>query len=239
MGWIRNHRPGNDGGAGNTLEDLLGIKENNLPIADTKEWELKTQKTKENYITLFHMDPYPRGTPNIVTDILLPKYGWKHKTILREMSFRATLSAPQYTDRGFKVKVNKTNQKVLISFDYSKVGDRHAEWLERVISLAGNGEINPQPFWSFDMLEEKIEKKNKNTCFVRAEKRVVGGHEEFLFNNVWMLKDLSFNLFIQAIENGDILIDFDARTHHNHGTKFRTADMDALTELYSSARKVV
>jgi hypothetical protein len=29
-GWVCNARPGNAGGVGNTLEDLLGIKENNL-----------------------------------------------------------------------------------------------------------------------------------------------------------------------------------------------------------------
>ncbi len=31
-GWIKNARYGNCGGVGNTLEDLLGIKENNLPL---------------------------------------------------------------------------------------------------------------------------------------------------------------------------------------------------------------
>jgi len=44
MGWIANHRRGNSGGIGNTLEDLLGIKENNLPIPNAAEWELKTQR---------------------------------------------------------------------------------------------------------------------------------------------------------------------------------------------------
>lgn len=32
QGWIENQRHGNQGGIGNTLEDLLGIEENNLPI---------------------------------------------------------------------------------------------------------------------------------------------------------------------------------------------------------------
>ena len=32
MGWVPNIRHGNHGGIGNTLEQLLGIKENNLPI---------------------------------------------------------------------------------------------------------------------------------------------------------------------------------------------------------------
>ena len=30
MGWIENARHGNQGGIGNTLEDLLGIEENNF-----------------------------------------------------------------------------------------------------------------------------------------------------------------------------------------------------------------
>ena len=46
MGWTKNTRPGNVGGIGNTLEDLLGIKENNLPIPNAAEWELKCQRSK-------------------------------------------------------------------------------------------------------------------------------------------------------------------------------------------------
>ncbi len=44
MGWVPNARIGNSGGIGNTLEDLLGIQENNLPIPNAsvaekhKEW---------------------------------------------------------------------------------------------------------------------------------------------------------------------------------------------------------
>jgi hypothetical protein len=43
-GWIPNARQGNVGGIGNTLEDLLGIQENNLPIPNAAEWELKCQR---------------------------------------------------------------------------------------------------------------------------------------------------------------------------------------------------
>jgi hypothetical protein len=43
-GWIENSRPKNVGGVGNTIENLLGIEENNLPIPNASEWELKTYK---------------------------------------------------------------------------------------------------------------------------------------------------------------------------------------------------
>ena len=40
-------------------------------------------------------------------------------------------------------------------------------------------------------------------------------------HNMCLLKYLSFEKFLTCIEEGAILIDFDARTGHNHGTKFR------------------
>ena len=57
-GWIDNARHGNHGGIGNTLEDLLGIEENNLPIPNAAEWELKTQRLNTSSLTtLFHIEP--------------------------------------------------------------------------------------------------------------------------------------------------------------------------------------
>lgn len=75
-GWIKNARKGNDGGIGNTLEDLLGIEENNLPVPNAAEWELKTQRLKTSSLTtLFHSEPSPRAI-KFVPSMLLPKYGW-------------------------------------------------------------------------------------------------------------------------------------------------------------------
>ena len=92
LGWIPNARQGNHGGVGNTLEDLLGIKENNLPIPNASEWELKTQRLNSSSLTtLFHLEPSPRAI-GFVSQVLLPKYGWAHqeagkKYSKKEMSF--------------------------------------------------------------------------------------------------------------------------------------------------------
>ncbi len=51
QGFIRNKRRNNHGGVGNTLEDLLGIEENNLPLPNAAEWELKTQKLGTSALT--------------------------------------------------------------------------------------------------------------------------------------------------------------------------------------------
>lgn len=76
MGYIRNARPGNVGGIGNTVEDLLGITENNLPIPNASEWELKCQRIDSHSLTtLFHMEPSPTAL-RLVPSLLLPNYGW-------------------------------------------------------------------------------------------------------------------------------------------------------------------
>jgi hypothetical protein len=60
QGWIESARQGNAGGVGNTLEDLLGIEENNLPIPNAAEWELKCQRLQTTSLTtLFHVEPSP------------------------------------------------------------------------------------------------------------------------------------------------------------------------------------
>jgi len=93
----------NDGAVGNTLETLLGIKENNLPIPNAREWELKGQRSHtQSLITLKHSEPSPRASC-IVPQILLPKYGWRHEEAGKkypktEMSFRSTTSATNFTN---------------------------------------------------------------------------------------------------------------------------------------------
>src|SRR3989304_1517354 len=130
-GWIPNGRFGNHGGIGNTLEDYLGIKENNLPIPNAAEWELKSQRLNTSSLTtLFHIEPSPRAV-KFVPQILLLKYGWKHqesgkKYSKKEMSFRQTIHGLSRSDRGFMVKIDRENKKVLISFDHKKVSARHS-----------------------------------------------------------------------------------------------------------------
>ena len=62
QGWIPSLRPLNAGGIGNTIDARLGIAENNLPIADTAQWEIKTHRVgSASLLTLFHTEPEPRG----------------------------------------------------------------------------------------------------------------------------------------------------------------------------------
>ena len=226
MGFIPNARHGNSGGIGNTLEDLLGIEENNLPIPNAAEWELKTQRLNSSSLTtLFHTEPSPRAI-RFVPQILLPKYGWAHQEAGRrypagEMSFRQTIHGQARSDRGFKVIIDRGERKVLISFDANSVDERHRAWLKQVKMRVGLDELNPQPYWGFDDLEHKAGTKLLNAFYVQAEVRKDNGNEYYHYSKVMMLQQFSFKGFLRALEEGKLEIDFDARTGHNHGTKFR------------------
>jgi hypothetical protein len=237
QGWIPNARPGNVGGIGNTLEDLLGITENNLPIPNTAEWELKCQRIDTSSLTtLFHMEPSPRAI-RFVPNILLPLYGWKHKAIPGEMSFRQTINGLSRTDRGFKVIIDRSVNKVLISFDSHAVDNRHHYWLKSVERRTGLGELKPQPYWGFDDLFHKAGTKLLNCFYVRAQVKKERGEEYFWYKQIMILQKFSFDKFLKAIESGFILVDFDARSGHNHGTKFRLRQ-DKLPDLYEAISSI-
>ncbi len=242
-GWIENARHGNAGGIGNTLEDLLEIEENNLPIPNAAEWELKAQRMNTSSLTtMFHIEPSPRAV-KFVPQVLLNNYGWAHEEAGKkypesEMSFRQTIHGNTCSDRGFKVKIDRDERKILISFDRSKVADKHERWLEQVGQMAGLEELNPQPYWGFDDLANKAGTKMLNCFYVRAAVKKENGREFYHYNSVMMLQKFSFEKFLAQLENGNILIDFDARTGHNHGTKFRMRQ-NCLPNLYETVKVIL
>lgn len=244
MGWIPNARHGNNGGVGNTLEDLLGIEENNLPIPNAAEWELKSQrKNTSSLTTLTHLEPSPRAL-KFVSSILLPNYGWKHQQAGKkypdnEMSFRMTIHGLSRSDRGFIVKVDREQRKVLVSFDSTVTATKHEKWLREVEQRMGHiGEFEPQPYWGFDDLMHKAGTKLLNCFYVQADVKKEGGKEFFRYSKVLMLQTFSFDGFLNELEKGNVLVDFDARTGHNHGTKFRLRQ-NCMPNLYEKSTIVI
>ncbi len=59
MGWVTTHRPGNTG-IGKTLEDLLGIAENNFQEPDFGEYELKASRVNNIPLRTNGEDVFPR-----------------------------------------------------------------------------------------------------------------------------------------------------------------------------------
>ena len=172
---------------------------------------------------------------------MLLNYGWQHKEAGKkypenEMSFRQTIHGLSASDRGFQVIIDRANSKVLISFDRSKVA--HNKWLKSVEKRAGLGQLEPQPYWGFDDLSNKAGTKLLNCFYVQAEVKKEGDKEFYKYSKVTMLQKFNFEGFLDQIEKGNILVDFDARTGHNHGTKFRMRQ-NCLPALYQKSTIII
>jgi len=77
-----------------------------------------------------------------------------------------------------------------------------------------------------------------NCFYVVADCKVENNHEYFKYKSLLILSGFSFNKFLECIENGTVLIDFDARTGHNHGTKFRIRQ-GSWANLYTNVKKIL
>ena len=236
MGWIKNQRPGNAGGVGNTLEDLLDVAENNLQLPDFGDWELKSQRAETgSLLTLFHSEPLPRNA-RIVPRVLLPLYGWPHQEAgttypANERSFRQTINATAVSDRGFTVNIDWAEECIFVSFDFSMIDSRHSVWRDFIRRGVGIGDIDPHPYWTFSDIYKKLSTKLNNLMYVKAETKRINGEEFFKYNEIEAYVDPTLDRFLSLVEEGYIYVDFDARTGHNHGTKFRIRP-SAKTDLY-------
>lgn len=92
-------------------------------------------------------------------------------------------------------------------------------------------ELEPQPYWGFDDLASKAGTKLLNCFYVQADVKKENGDEFYQYKKLMMLQKFNFDGFLEQIENGNILVDFDARLGHNHGTKFRMRQ-NCLPYLY-------
>ena len=242
MGWIENRRPGNAGGIGNTLEDLLDVAENNRRVPDFGEWEIKSQRSNtSSLLTLFHTEPMPREE-RFVPRMLLPRYGWPHQEAgtkygADERSFRQTINATSASDRGFSVVVDRRAQRIYIRFDFSEIGHRHADWQRFIQSGAGTDDLSPNPYWTFAELEYTLHTKLSNLMYVQADTLRQRGNEYFRYNHFEAYMDPSLESFLNLMDEGYIYVDFDARTGHNHGTKFRIR-ADQKVRIYGSSIEV-
>lgn len=225
-GWITlaKNRAGRDGGIGNTIEDLLGIPENNILLADYGELELKTHRANSNsLISLFRYEPGPRIRGKAFIPYLVANYGWPIERYgPMERSLRIDIDAAGYAERGFIALINRNLRRVDLHFDSAKVKfPDYQSWLLDVEKKVGLGDLSPIPFWTFEQLEAKLRDKIKDMVYITVETKT-GGSEEMRIVNARILQNMTLEKFLKGIEVGQVQIEFSARTHHNHGTAFRT-----------------
>lgn len=213
-GWIKTHRSGPTG-IGKTLEDLLGIVENNIDGPDFGDYELKSCRLDSNsMLTIFTKTPQPQGAANT----LRMTFGYPSDAYNNdEKVLHSTLSADRFVsiaDTGHSLKVLCSDTKIAI---VAEDGKEYA-------------------YWTREQLRTAFEKKYKGKfVYAKAHSRGAGANEEFKFVEAYEVSGFDYDAFVSLLEQGKIYIDLrigqyhggakDGQTH-DHGTGFRIKEKD-------------
>ncbi len=220
MGYIKTHRAGNTG-IGKTLENLLGITENNVPGPNATMLELKSaRRNVSSMLTLFTKSPLPPKA----NSILLEKFGYESaRGNNKRKKLHTTVNAVKYNQlkgkTGFKIAIQK----------------------DRVNLVTAKKEV--VGYWDKETLKNSFERKLPKLLYVKAETRGNGSNEEFWFNEAWLLSSFDFDNFVHLLKKGVIFVDIrigqypDGRPH-DHGTGFRVFP-DKLDLCFSYRKKII
>ena len=218
MGFVKTHRRG-DTGIGKTLEDLLGIKENNIPLPDIGGVaELKSyRKNAKSMMTLFTLEPLPKGGDR--DRLLLDNFGYSKRDNQRSKELHSTLSCKRYNNQNLKLSVEKDK-----------------------IRVKGKGK-RLNIFWDMESLRNKFNEKLPALVYVLADTKIVDEIEYFHFNEAYLLEDFDFELFKKRVRADDIVVDF--RMYYrpngsvrNHGTGFRVK-INKLDDCFSKKTRLI
>ena len=214
-GWIEAHRAG-DTGIGKTFEDLLEKEEDNLALPDFKDIEIKSQRNAtESMITLFTKSPdYPKG----VNTFLRENFGVISEEYNNRKILHTTIGAKDFNSHrsgfDFKIKVDRNNEKLFILVKNHYTGKV----------------VHEESYWSFNNINKSLTTKLKYIAIVGADEKKDNNITYFKFTDIHLIIGLTLERFLEALENGDILIDIRIGVYnsgknigktHDHGTGFR------------------
>lgn len=207
-GFIKTHRP-HDTGIGKTLEDLLGIHENNIQLPDIGEIELKSKRiNSQSMLTLATKAPLPRS----VNKKLFLKYKYKDQDGI--YCLHSTAYGSRCNPQGFRVVFQDNN-----------------------IELQNRENI--KAYWPITVFDNILKSKSDKIVLVFAETAGKRGtvNEYFHFTEAYLLSNLNINKFKHAIEEDKLKIDIrigcyksgkNIGKYHDHGTGFRISKRNFL-----------
>lgn len=218
MGHIKTHRAG-DTGIGKTLEDLLGLKENNFRLPDIGEIELKTKRIESaSMLTLATKSPEPKG----VNRVLFENY--KYLDDEGYYNLHSTCYGSRYNPQYFRVAFE--NDRLVL-----------------------HNKNNIECYWLIStILDDVLTFKSDKTLLVFAETKGERNstNERFHYIEGYLLSNLNRNKFRSSIENDKLKVDIRIGVfrsgkregqYHDHGTGFRMSKGDFL-QLFDSYERV-
>ena len=216
-GWIPSMRK-SDTGIGKTIEELLGIRENNDKIADCSyhgmEVEIKAHRLHSTaMVTLFTLEAEQR----ILHDIeLMKEYGYVDDK--GRQALKVTLTTGGFISQGLKLETDRSLGTISI---VDKFGFSPWVWKRSTIHL-----------------------KLLNLCIIYAHSRKINDIEEFQIESAKLLIGLDVDCFFNLVEDGFITIDL--RMHinetggsRNRGTAFRISNLRYLENCYQKIEQIL
>ena len=216
-GYVPTHRKG-DTGIGKTLEDLLGITENNIAGPDIATYELKAaRKESVSMLTLFTKAPLPASA----NKRLLEVFGYAQRKIPRDYK-QLSLTGREVDESNIPVEAKELH----VTVDALKPNSLGLKLGVKEKKLFIENDRGVEAYWDNDTLKESFERKYHKLVYVLADHKVEGGKEHFWFNEALLLDGFSFERFSELVEEGKLKVDIrighypDGRLH-DHGTGFR------------------
>jgi hypothetical protein len=224
MGFVESKRSG-DTGIGKTLEDMLGITENNIAGPDFDIYELKSgRKDSASMLTLFTKAPMPKGA----NKSLLETFGYEQRT----KKNRNQLPVTDYMNvQVHEHKVSTREKELHVTVDSKSVNSvgLRLEIKDNRVYISNARTV--LAYYDEMTLREAFEKKYKKLILALASSKKEGGKEWFWFNEAYLLEGFSFEKFAELVKDGVIKLDLrighypDGRPH-DHGTGFRVLPRD-------------
>jgi hypothetical protein len=208
IGFVKTHRA-HDTGVGKTLEDLLGIKENNLCFPDIGDVELKAKRIDSgSMLTVVTKSPEPKG----INKALFKKYKYLDKE--GKYNLHSTVYGSRKNPQSFRVVFE--DRKVVLKNKF-KIG----------------------AYWPISIFDDVLKAKSNKVLLVFAETKGERKtkNEKFHFIEAYLISNLNINKFKSAIESDKLKIDIrigvyrsgkNKGKYHDHGTGFRINKRDFL-----------
>lgn len=217
MGYVESHRIGPTG-IGKTLEDLLGITENNIAGPDFETYELKSaRKDSVSMLTLFTKAPMPRGA----NKKLLEVFGYMQRKIPRD--YRQLSLTEEEIDES---KIPIEDKELHTTVDAIKPNSVGLKLEIKDNRLYIGNDQGVEAYYDNNTLKEAFEKKYHKLVYVLADHKKERGKEYFWFSEAYLLGGFSFERFSELVGEGKLKVDIrighypDGRLH-DHGTGFR------------------
>lgn len=220
-GYVKSHRKG-DTGIGKTLEDLLGITENNIAGPDFSTYELKSgRKDSTSMLTLFTKTPMPKGAIKQLLDV----FGYRQRKKPRD---RTQKEMAEYL--GVKIEepeeVGIEEKELHVTVDAIKENSVGLKLKIEGDRIHIENDKNVEVYYERSILEEAFKRKYAKLIYVSASRKKEDDEEYLWFDEAYLLEGFSFKRFSELVEKGVIKLDLrvghypDGRTH-DHGTGFR------------------